>query len=237
MKIVAHRGYAGKYPELTRRAFVEALKLPIAGIECDVRLTKDGKLVVFHDKEVDRTSNGSGLVAKMDFADLRKLNVGTEEEPQQVMLFSELLEVMQDYPDKELFVETKHPSRFGPEVEEQTAVHLRYAGLHEDLRVSLISFSHAAIRRFGRLLPELNTYYLVNPRHRRWNPKHQFASSPYGVGPSIMEAKIDANLVGLRGLPTYIWTVDKAEDMIWCREHGVDVMATNLPERALETLR
>ncbi|WP_018295910.1 glycerophosphodiester phosphodiesterase family protein [Corynebacterium lubricantis] len=237
MKIVAHRGYAGKYPELTRRAFVEALELPIAGIECDVRLTRDGKLVVFHDKTVDRTSNGSGLVATMDFADLQQLNVGTEDEPQQVMQFSELLELMQDYPDKELFVETKHPSRFGPEVEEQTAVHLRYAAMHEDPRVSLISFSHLAIRRFGRLLPELRTYFLVNPKHRRWNPQHRFASKPFGVGPSLMEAKIDQDLIGFKGLPTYLWTVDEADDMVWCRDNGVDVMATNLPERALETLR
>ena len=48
-KIVAHRGFSGHHPELTRRAFEEALKLPIHGIECDVRLSRDGRVVVFHD--------------------------------------------------------------------------------------------------------------------------------------------------------------------------------------------
>lgn len=237
MKIVAHRGYSGKYPELTHRAFEEALKLPIDGIECDLRLTRDGKLVVQHDKDVDRTSDGSGLVAEMDYAALSRLNIGTDEDPQHIMLFDELLELMQDYPDKELYVETKHPSRFGPEVEEQAAKALRYAGLNEDPRVSLISFSDNAVRRFARLLPQLDAYYLVNPRHRRFNPWHYFRSRPKGIGPSIIEAKLDNTLVGRNGMSTYIWTVDEPDDMIWCRDNGVDVMATNLPELALETLR
>ncbi|WIM67534.1 glycerophosphodiester phosphodiesterase family protein [Corynebacterium breve] len=237
MKIVAHRGYSGKYPELTHRAFDEALKLPIDGVECDVRLTRDGRLVVQHDKTIDRTSDGTGLVAKMDFEELRQFNVGTEDDPQRILLLDELLELMQDYPDKELYLETKHPSRFGPEVEEQVAVRLRYAGLHEDPRINLISFSHAAMRRFARLLPALDCYYLVDPRDARWNRNHIFFSKPAGVGPSITQAKADPVLVGLRGMNTYMWTVDDPDDMIWCRDNGVDVMATNLPELALETLR
>ena len=44
--IIAHRGFNGLYPENTRRAFEEALKLDIVGIECDVNLTKDGQVVV-----------------------------------------------------------------------------------------------------------------------------------------------------------------------------------------------
>ena len=68
--IVAHRGLSGLYPESTLRAFEEALKLDgVHGIECDVRLTRDGKLVVHHDNFINRTSNGAGRVAKMDFAD------------------------------------------------------------------------------------------------------------------------------------------------------------------------
>ena len=61
-KIVAHRGFSGHHPELTRRAFEEALKLPIHGIECDVRLSRDGRVVVFHDSSVNRTTDGRGRV-------------------------------------------------------------------------------------------------------------------------------------------------------------------------------
>ena len=47
--IIAHRGFNGLHPENTRRAFEEALKLDIAGIECDVNLSQDGEVVVIHD--------------------------------------------------------------------------------------------------------------------------------------------------------------------------------------------
>ena len=101
-KIVAHRGFSGHHPELTRRAFEEALKLPIHGIECDVRLSRDGRVVVFHDASVNRTTDGRGRVDCMDFAELLQLNCGTNDEPQQIMCLEELLELMQDYPDKHL---------------------------------------------------------------------------------------------------------------------------------------
>lgn len=237
MKIVAHRGYSGKYPELTRVAFEEALKLPIEGVECDVRLSRDGKVVVQHDKTLNRTSDGSGLVATTDWIDLCELNIGTEECPEPMMLLDELLELMQDYPDKELFLETKHPSRFGGILEEQVALRLRYADMHEDPRVSIISFSHAAMRRCAKMLPKLDTYYLLRGCEERWNKKNVMLSRPQGIGPSILRAKATPEVIGWKGLHSYVWTVDDPEDMIWCRDHGVEVLATNLPELALETLR
>ena len=103
-QIIAHRGYSGVYPELTQRAFEEALKLPIHGIECDVRLTRDNQLVVFHDATVGRTTGSGGRIAQMDFAQLREFNVGTPEDPQRVMLLRELLELMGDYPDKHIYI-------------------------------------------------------------------------------------------------------------------------------------
>ena len=88
--IVAHRGMSGLYPESTLRAFEEALKLDgVHGIECDVRLTRDGRLVVHHDAFINRTSDGMGRIAKMDFEDIRKFNFGTKEDPQQILLLDE----------------------------------------------------------------------------------------------------------------------------------------------------
>ncbi|WP_367615186.1 glycerophosphodiester phosphodiesterase [Corynebacterium intestinale] len=76
-RIIAHRGYNGWYPENTFRSFEEALKLDVAGVECDVNLTKDGEVVVIHDQTVDRTSNGAGAVGDMTLEELRTLNFGT----------------------------------------------------------------------------------------------------------------------------------------------------------------
>ena len=234
-EIVAHRGFSGLFPELTQRAFVEALKLPIHGIECDVRLTRDGKLVVFHDATVNRTTNGTGTVARMDYAELAKLNNGTEEDPQHILLLEELLELMQDFPDKHIYIETKHPTRFGPEVDEQTLRVLRYNHLSDSERVHVISFSHSAVRYFTKHAPELETYYLFRLRERQWNPTNQMFSRPFGIGPGLSHLQAKPELLGFRGLKTYTWTVNTPREMLWCADNGVDVLATDLPNLAVDT--
>ena len=60
MKIVAHRGYSGKYPELSPLAFEKALELPIHGIECDIRLSSDGKVAYKVSFSVDQHIQRSG---------------------------------------------------------------------------------------------------------------------------------------------------------------------------------
>ncbi len=72
MLIYAHRGYSAKYPENTLSAFKAALP-HVDGIELDVQLTRDGRLVVIHDETVDRTTNGNGFVKDMTLRQLRLL--------------------------------------------------------------------------------------------------------------------------------------------------------------------
>lgn len=233
--IVAHRGASGLYPEQTFQAFDEALRLPIHGIECDVRLTRDGQLIVFHDPILSRTTNGRGRVSATDWSELRTLNAGTPDNPQRIMRLAELLELMQDYPDKHIYVETKHPTRYGPEVDEQTLRGLHYAGLRESERVHLISFSHRAMRYFTEFAPELETYYLFRLREKKWNKKNHMLSRPYGVGPALAHLQAKPELLGFKGLKTYTWTVNLPKQMLWCRDNGVDVFATDLPHLAVET--
>ena len=78
MNVVAHRGYSGVYPENTMLAFRKAVEAGSDEIELDVQLTKDGTLVVIHDEKVDRTTDGTGAVRDLSFAELRKLDAGTE---------------------------------------------------------------------------------------------------------------------------------------------------------------
>ncbi len=234
-KIVAHRGFSGMFPELTFRAFDEALKLPIHGIECDVRLTRDGRLVVFHDATVNRTSDGRGRVDAMDYKDLRELNIGTKEDPQHIMLLEELLELMGDYPDKHIYIETKHPTIYGPEVDEQTLRMLSYARLLDSENIHVISFSHKAVRYFTRMAPQLETYYLFRLKERKWNPKNAMLSRPYGVGPALSHLQSKQELLHKDGLKTYTWTVNTPREMMWCADKGVDVMATDLPNLAVDT--
>lgn len=73
MKVMAHRGYSGAYPENTMTAFKKAEGKADA-IELDVQLTKDGKVVVIHDERIDRVTDGEGFVRDYDLKDLQKFN-------------------------------------------------------------------------------------------------------------------------------------------------------------------
>ena len=75
--IIAHRGDVTNAPENTIRAFQKALELGADGIELDVRLTKDDQLVVFHDRRLERTSNGNGPVNLSTLDEVRALNAGS----------------------------------------------------------------------------------------------------------------------------------------------------------------
>src|SRR3569833_4569377 len=70
--VVAHRGASAERPGHTLAAYELALQEGADGVECDVRLTKDGHLVCVHDRRVDRTSNGTGLVSEMTLAELTR---------------------------------------------------------------------------------------------------------------------------------------------------------------------
>lgn len=74
--LAAHRGYSGKYPENTLRAFKEAIKLDIDQIETDIRMTADGQLVVIHDADPFRVSGVHGTVSLMTLEEVRKLDAG-----------------------------------------------------------------------------------------------------------------------------------------------------------------
>ena len=60
--VAAHRGWSDMYPENTMIAFEKAIELGVDQLETDVRITKDGALVLIHDKTVDRTTDGTGFV-------------------------------------------------------------------------------------------------------------------------------------------------------------------------------
>ena len=77
MKIWAHRGCSYAWPENTLQAFEAACKYNITGIELDIQLTKDNKMVVIHDETVDRTTNGTGKVKDFTLAEIKNLKIAT----------------------------------------------------------------------------------------------------------------------------------------------------------------
>ena len=79
--IGAHRGAMCHAPENSLAAFEKAIDFGTYRIECDIRQTKDGHLVMMHDTSVDRTTDGTGAVAEMSLENLKRLRLGSENVP------------------------------------------------------------------------------------------------------------------------------------------------------------
>ena len=96
--VCAHRGASDTHPENTIAAFREAIRLGAQMIEFDVALTGDGKLVLMHDRTIDRTTNGSGRPEEWLLVDLKKLDAGSWKnsrfEGEQIPTLGEALDFM-----------------------------------------------------------------------------------------------------------------------------------------------
>nr|WP_042184193.1 glycerophosphodiester phosphodiesterase family protein [Kibdelosporangium sp. MJ126-NF4]CEL16135.1 Glycerophosphoryl diester phosphodiesterase [Kibdelosporangium sp. MJ126-NF4]CTQ94061.1 Glycerophosphoryl diester phosphodiesterase (EC 3.1.4.46) [Kibdelosporangium sp. MJ126-NF4] len=229
-EVVAHRGASADVAEHTLAAYQLALEQGATGLECDVRLTRDGELVCVHDRRVDRTSTGRGVVSTMTLAQLDDLGWG--DDAPGVLRLESLLELLT--PGVRLFVETKHPVRYSGLVEAKLVALLARHGLaqpasKDDSPVVVMSFSQQAVRRVRRHAPRLPTVMLGGTR---MTPR----IGDY-AGPSIERLRADPTYVERAGRPVYCWTVDEPEDVLLCRQLGVRFVATNKPAATLEVLR
>ncbi len=252
--VVAHRGASADRPEHTLAAYQLALDEGADGLECDVRLTRDGHLVCLHDRRVDRTSSGTGVVSEMTLAELRELDFGSwhacsrpDAGPDitDLLTLERLVELVLDWhrPVK-LFIETKHPVRYGALVESKVLAMLHRFGIatpaSADLsRAVVMSFSAAAVWRIRRAAPMLPTV-LLGETSRYLGGSAATTVGATAVGPSIMTLREHPELVdraAAQGRALYCWTVDHYEDVRYCRDLGVAWLATNHPRRTKDWLQ
>lgn len=136
---IGHRGVMGVEPENTLRSFARAQRSGMDVIALDVRLSKDGALVVLHDEEVDRTTDGAGPVAELTLAELRTLDAGQGERVP-------VLDEVADAVEVPLQVCVQDPA---------TAEALARWILRRDLtsRVEVASYDDAVLAEVTRLVP------------------------------------------------------------------------------------
>lgn len=248
--VIAHRGASVDAPEHTLAAYRAALEQGADGLECDVRLTADGHLVCVHDRRVDRTSNGRGVVSTLELADLEALDFAAyhddwdlddEEVPDQdrstVLTLETLLGLASDTGRRvELVIETKHPTRYAGLVERTLVALLRrhgMAALHGDDRphAAVMSFSWLGLRRVRALAPRLPTVLLMDRVPLRFRD----GTLPLGVGiagPSISVIRAHpsyARRAQSHGHRVYVWTVNEPDDVRRCQDAGVDAVITDRP--------
>ena len=258
--VIAHRGASDEEPEHTLRAYRKAFEHGADGVECDVRLTADHHLVCVHDRKVDRTSDGEGVVSALELARLEEFDwaswktadrPGDTESPESdperghLLTLRRLLDTLVDTGQEVVtLIETKHPTRHGNDVENTLVQVLRMFDLDDGDRpgrphVRMMSFSNRALQRVHKLAPRLPLVYLVDATlpALTWD-----GSLPKNVGavgldvrmlrrPKVVEA------YQRRGHQVYVWTVDHHDEVDRCIELGVDVIITNRPGHVLRQVQ
>jgi glycerophosphoryl diester phosphodiesterase len=238
--VFAHRGASAALPEHTLGAYLRALEEGADGLECDVRLSRDGHVVCLHDRRLDRTSNGTGPVSTHTLAELNRLDFGSWREgadPAPVLTLDRLLTVVREAERPvRLLIETKHPSRFGVNLERRLVALLHQHGLDspapgEPVQVSVMSLSPPALRRVRQLAPAVTTVQLLDVLP----PGVRAGRLLFGAriaGPSIDLVRARPKLVpALRagGNEVYVWTVNERSDIDLMLRHQVDGIITDHP--------
>lgn len=255
----AHRGGAALWPENSLLAFRRALALGAPLVECDVQLTVDGGLVVIHDRTLERTTEGAGLVGDHTTDELRRLRLRDREgrlTEERVPTLRELLELIAPT-SAALLLEVKGP---GPPVyyeRRDEGVHAIAGPRYEDLearmlavldetgmrrRTSVLAFNPDVIRTVRALAPEQRTTLLAARGHldlarasidELLDVATALGASDLGVEHTLVDPTVVAAAHG-RGLTLGVWTVDDPELMRGYAALGVDIVTTDRPDIAVE---
>ncbi len=230
-KVYAHRGASADRPEHTMDAYEEGLSQGADGFECDIRLTKDGLPILWHDSTLERTAGVSGDIANLTYEQIR-------EHYPKVATLDELLDFVIAQ-KKGLLVETKHPVPTTRQIEKVLSARLTARKdeiAKAGIEISMMSFSWSAVESFRRTNPEMNAVMLLNPITSRLKTRF---SSAQTWGPGIAQIKKHPELIAKAkraGKKLYIWTVNESVDTIYCGQMGVDIVITNKPALAREAL-
>ena len=231
MKIYAHRGASHDFPEMTMVAYENAVKQGADGFECDLRLTKDGVAVLWHDADLKRRANNAAVVHESTYAQLVAIY------PQIVTLDQFIDFGMTE--KKSLLLETKHPVPSRTEIENyvvqklhKEAKRIEKAGID----VTVMSFSWFAVERVKQLDKSIALTYLIREVTPRLSVRY---TSAHSIGPGIAQLRKKpalAQKIKAAGKKLNVWTVDEPSDIILCRHLGVDNLITNRPAFAREVL-
>ena len=224
MKIYAHRGYSAKFPEGTKRAYLEAVKAGADGFECDVRLTRDNKIVCFHDRTTKRLAGVSRTVSLSTLVQLQELV--------DVITLGELIDIAIEA-KKDLLIETKHPVRTCGRIERAVValLHSRKEEISRSgIEVVLMSFSYLAVTRLRKLYPKV-AKVIKYKMSLRINGAPNIA-----VSHELIE-KIPKFNSYVRNRRVFLWTLNNNKDFAKAILLTVDGVITDEVESAKKELR
>jgi glycerophosphoryl diester phosphodiesterase len=216
-------------------------------IELDVHATADGECVVIHDPTVDRTTDGTGLVAELTLAELQRLDAGYRFTPDggetypfrgQGVRISTIAEVLEALPNTRLTIEVKAPAAQRPlfdAIRRADAVERVIVGAISDRVRTLFADFPGPISGSSQQLGRFYLLYRLGIS-RFWAPRVVAAQIPEVwnnhrfLTPRLIRA------LHAHGLAVHIWTIDDVEDMRRLLEWGVDGIMTDRPDRLADLM-
>jgi glycerophosphoryl diester phosphodiesterase len=250
--VYAHRGGAALRPENTIAAFDNGLAVGADGLELDVRLTRDGAVVVHHDDTLERTTSGRGRLGACTTDELRSVDAGYWFKPTDAghdfpyrgigVCVPLLRDVLARYPAIPLIIELKQNL---PELAHRTIDQLREAGALD--RAALGSFSWRVLRVARAYEPGVATGASREETrlalYRSWvgwplkDEAYREFQVPEKSGPTRIVSRRFIRHAHRAGLPVKVWTVNDAEDMRRLIDWGVDALITDRPDLAAGVVR
>ncbi|MCL6598848.1 MAG: hypothetical protein K6T81_08905 [Alicyclobacillus macrosporangiidus] len=236
--ILGHRGWSARYPENTLLAFRRALDLGCDGLEFDVQLTADEVPVILHDPTVDRTTNGTGRVADLTFAELRRLNAAARfvgeysGEAQPIPMLDEVLDLAYaQYPGGFYNVELKVYDGDGRALVDRVVPMVMAHPLAS--RILFSSFHHGCLEYLKLRYPEAEIGLLYEgPVQEPWRRAKDLGA--YSVN---LDHRFAADVVAecqAQGVRVCVWTVDPPDRIRAFLRQGVDILISNQPDVALQ---
>ena len=226
MLVIGHRGAAGHRPENTISAVREGVELGVDYVEVDVQATKDGEIVVFHDRHLHRVTNAHGRLADHTYKDLREnvLVMGTERIPS----FEEVCSVVRDG-GAGMYVEIKVPGI------EEKVMEIMNRMLKQEHRLAA-SFILSVVEKTRDIDPNLKRILLFNRKPMRLRTLVEKSGCSF-LGLNVDH--IDRALVKKAhdmGLGALVYTVDDERRIHEMIDLNVDGIVSNYPDRVIRAL-
>jgi len=216
---VGHRGAAGHVTGNTLASLIKALALGVDFVEVDVRATRDGHPVVFHDRRVDGTTDGTGAVSELTLEEMRRLRTA---DGQPIPALDEALACINNRVG--LMLDIKSPG-----IAER--VWASVTGSKFVQPVIYASFLHAELLPIKRLASGTQTMALLDnvPVHPTAFARDAEVTH-VGLGIDCLTGEF-VGALQREGLRVFVYTVNEPSDIAWVRSLGVDGIISDFPER------
>lgn len=233
VEIWAHRGASAYAPENTLAAFKLAVDMDADGVELDVQMTKDEKLVVIHDETIQRVSNGYGYVRDFTLAQLKELcfnKTCPEYEDIAIPTLREVFQLLKPTSLK-INIELKTGVYFYKGIEQKVIDLVADYGMED--RIWYSSFNHYCMKRVQQIKPDAKIGLLYSDGI--YEPAAYAKSmGAEALHPAIYNLQYPEFIENCRQgkIRIHPWTVNSFSDMAACIQMGVDAVITNYPDRA-----